>query len=194
MPVNGTQLARMIDASLFHANTSWAETEKMLQIAKDNHFYAVFGVAVFYPQIIETLKGSDVHVGSACGNIMITSELKSTFAKRNIDMGCHEVDMVMNLPAFKSGLYDDVVRDIRMVREAVGDHVLKCIIETPLLSDDEIRKACELVVEGGADYVKTAVGVYGPTTVHHVEVMSDAVKGRIKLKAAGGIRSLETIQ
>lgn len=193
MPVNGKQLAHMMDGTLIRSDSTRDETIELAQYAKKYGFYSVIGVGVFYPLLVEEMKGSGILVGSGCGGIMITSELKAEFARRNLALGCEECDMVMNLPAFKSGLYDEVVRDIRTVKDAMGSHVLKCIIETPLLSDEEIRKACELTIEGGADFVKTAVGRDGPVTVHHIEVISDTVKGRIKVKASGGIRSLETV-
>lgn len=101
----------------------------------------------------------------------------------------------MNISAFKSGLDDMVVRDVRAVRDAIGPNVVyKCILEVCYLNDDEIRHACELLIEGGVDYVKTSTGKAGPATLHHVEVMSGACKGRAKIKAAGGIRSIETVE
>ena len=88
-----------------------------------------------------------------------------------------------------------VVRDVRAVRDAIGPNVVyKCILEVCYLNDDEIRHACERLIEGGVDYVKTSTGKAGPATLHHVEVMSEACKGRAKIKAAGGIRSIETVE
>ncbi|WP_195282421.1 deoxyribose-phosphate aldolase [Harryflintia acetispora] len=193
MPVNGKQLAAMMDGTLIAPCSTKAQTQELIDAAKKYGFYSVIGVPCFYPMLVEGVRGTGIVVGSGCGGIMVPTEIKVLFAKDDLRVGCTECDMVMNLPAFKSGLYDEVVRDIRAVKDAMGDHVLKCIIETPLLSDDEIRKACELVIEGGADYVKTAVGRDGPATVHHIEVMAEAVKGRIKMKASGGIRELEKV-
>ncbi|MDD2956300.1 MAG: deoxyribose-phosphate aldolase [Oscillospiraceae bacterium] len=193
MPVNGKQLARMMDGTLIRTDSTRDETLELAAYAKKYGFYSVIGVGVFYPLLVQEMKGTGILVGSGCGAIMMTPALKAEFARQNLALGCSECDMVMNLPAFKSGLYDDVVKDIRTVKDAMGDHVLKCIIETPLLSDEEIVRACELTIEGGADFVKTAVGRDGPVTVHHIEVISGAVKGRIKIKASGGIRQLEMV-
>ena len=190
--MNKAQLAGVIDVSLLHTDSTLEKTLKMAELAKAHHLHGVDGVAVFYPMLLEALQGSGVVMGSACGFIMITSQLKAVFARRNIEMGCDECEMTINMPALKSGLYEDVVKEIRMIKDAVGDHLLKCIIETPLLSDEEICKACELAVEGGADFVKTAGGHEGETTLHHVQVAAKALDGRAGLIAAGGIKDLNT--
>ena len=92
-------------------------------------------------------------------------------------------------------MYEDVVRDVRSVKEAVGQDVpLKCIIEAPLLDDGEIATASKLAVEGGVDFVKTASGLRGATTVHHVEVIRQAIGSAARIKAASGIRDAETVE
>ncbi|WP_195282422.1 deoxyribose-phosphate aldolase [Harryflintia acetispora] len=192
MPVNGTQFAHMLDGTLIHSTSTLEQTRELLDYAKKYHFHCVFGPRPFYPVIAEALRGTDVHFGCGCGDNQ-PSYIKAEYAKNGLSLGCNEFDMVINLPYFKSGMYREVVEDIRVLRDTVGDHILKCIIETPLLSDEEIEKAVELVIEGGADFVKTAVGRDGPTTVHHIEVVSRAAKGRIQIKASGGIRDLETV-
>lgn len=188
------QFACVVDVSLLKTGSTLEDTLKMTEFARKNHLHSVDGVAVFYPEIISALQNSDVLVGSACGFIMISSRLKAEFARQNIEMGCNECEMTINMPAFKSGFDDAVVREICMIKQAIGNNILKCIIETPMLSDEEIRHACELVVSGGADYVKTSGGQEGDTTLHHVEVIADALQGKIDFIAAGGIRDLTTAQ
>lgn len=102
--------------------------------------------------------------------------------------------MVMNVGWLRSGRYDLVLDDIKAVREATPGTSLKVIIEAMTLTDDEIRKACELVIQAGADYVKSGTGFSeAPTTLHHVKVMKEAIGDRLKLKVAGGVRSLDTL-
>ena len=104
--------------------------------------------------------------------------------------------MVMNLTALRSHEDQYVLEDIAAVREAAGKDILKVIIEAPQLTGEEIHRAVNLCIQAGADYVKTSTGWYPshPSVLSHIQLMSDAAKGRIKIKAAGGIRTLETIR
>jgi deoxyribose-phosphate aldolase len=102
-----------------------------------------------------------------------------------------ELDVVMNRTAFANGDDEYVVNDIRTVKQAVGEQTLKCIIESPTLSDAEIRHAAELVDEGGADFVKTAVGYEGGCDVAEVRAMREAAGPHVEVKASGGIGSFE---
>ena len=88
-----------------------------------------------------------------------------------------------------------VVNDVRAVRDAIGPNVIyKCILEVCYLSDEEIQRACELLIDGGVDFVKTSTGKAGPTTLHHVEVIAKTCRGRVKIKASGGIRTKEAVE
>jgi len=197
MPISAQELARMMDATLTTTTAGVKEMEDLIAFARENHVYSLITNRWFIPMIVEGLRGTDTLPGSGCSatNGSDLTEVKAFAARRNIELGCAECDMVMNIPLFKSGLYNEVVKDIRAVKDAVGDKPLKCIIEVGILSDEEITRATELVIEGGADFVKTATGkLPDPTTVHQVEVISRANRGRIAIKAAGGIRTLETVQ
>ena len=120
------------------------------------------------------------------------SSLKALTA---IENGAAEVDMVINIGRLKNGEYDAVREDIRAVKQAVGDKVLKVIIETCLLTDDEKRKMCDIVREAGADYIKTSTGFStAGATFHDVELMVKGVHGRCKVKAAGGISTVEDME
>ena len=120
---------------------------------------------------------------------------KAFEARTAIANGADEVDMVINIGRLKNGEYDAVREDIRAVKEAVGDHVLKVIIETCLLTDDEKRKMCDIVCEAGADYIKTSTGFStGGATFEDVALMVEGVAGRCKVKAAGGISTVEDME
>mgnify|MGYP002518748095 CR=1 FL=1 len=123
-----------------------------------------------------------------------TSATKAFETKDAIAKGADEVDMVMNMSAFKSGNYDGVVEDIAAVVEAAKPYAVKVIIETCLLTDEEKVKACELVAKGGAAFVKTSTGFSkGGGTLHDVEILErEAKRYGIGVKAAGGIRDYET--
>lgn len=102
--------------------------------------------------------------------------------------------MVINVGWLRSGRYDDVLADIKVVRAAVPDKSLKVIIEAVCLTDDKIHKACDLCMEGGADYVKTGIGFQSkPTTLHHVQVIREHVSNRIKAKIADGVCDMDTM-
>jgi deoxyribose-phosphate aldolase len=102
-----------------------------------------------------------------------------------------ELDMVMNRTAFANDDHEYVIEDVRILKEAVGEKTLKCIIESPALSEAEIRTAAELVAEGGADFVKTAVGYEGSCDPAEVRTMREAVGPDVGVKASGGIHSFE---
>lgn len=193
MLVTGTEFAHMMDGTLIQSGATWKQTEELLECALKYHFHSVFAPRPFYDKVSERLKGTEICFGCGSGPAIMPTDMKCRMVEEGLGFGCNEFDMVMNIPAFKSGMYDRVVEDIQAVKAATKGNVVKCIIEAPLLSDTEIRQACELVIEGGADFIKTAVGSEGPTTLHHVEVIANAVRDRIKIKAAGGIRTLEAV-
>ena len=103
--------------------------------------------------------------------------------------------MVINIGWLKNGQYDDVKNEIAAVKKAVGSHVLKVIIETCLLTDAEKEKMCDIVPEAGADYIKTSTGFStGGATFADIELFARCVKGRCKIKAAGGISTVEDME
>ena len=137
----------------------------MVEIAKKYHFYSVIGQRCYLDEMVERLKGTDVLVGAGCSNITGAdpAEVKASFAKWHLSHGAQEIENIMNISAFKSGLDKMVVRDVRAVRDAIGPGIVyKCILEVCYLNDDEIRHACDLLIEGGVDYVKTSTGKAGP--------------------------------
>ena len=131
-------------------------------------------------------------VGFPHGNEL--TELKVLSAKMQKDMGCGEIDMVQNVTALKNGDYDEVGKDIAAVKAAIGDTPLKVILEISYLTDDEICRASEIAVNNGAAFVKTGTG-WGdkPTTVRHIELIRNTIGDSARIKAAGGVRDLETM-
>lgn len=193
MSLSKEQFVRSLDATLTFPTATREETLELIEAARKNDYYSILVPRCFNRLAAEGLKGSRTIAGSGCSATLghDPSEIKAYHAAFAVSEGIREIDMTMNLCYLKSKMYREAVMDIRKVKEAVGQEIpLKCIIEAPILTDEEIRTACEIVIEGGADFVKSASGLRGETTLHHMEVISGAVKDRIRIKAAGGIRSL----
>lgn len=141
------------------------------------------------------LKGSDVATCVVVGFPLgaMDSDSKAFETKRAVENGADEIDMVINVGALKDNNYELVKADILAVRNACQGKVLKVIIETCLLTNEEKIRACELAVEAGADFVKTSTG-FGKAgaNITDVSLMKQTVAGRAKVKAAGGIRDYNT--
>lgn len=193
-----TELAKKIDISCVRAFHTRDEIDSMVEAAIRYHFAAVFTLPAFSSYVAKKLADyPDIHTGGVIsfpgGGDTISQ--KNRQAKELREAGCKELDMVMNLTALRSHEDNYVLEDIGAVREAAGKDILKVIIEAPQLTEEEIRRAVNLCIRAGADYAKTSTGWYPahPSALSQVQIMTDEAKGRIKIKAAGGIRTLETI-
>ncbi|MBR6135921.1 MAG: deoxyribose-phosphate aldolase [Clostridia bacterium] len=188
-------ILRIIDHTMLKAEASEADIIRICDEAKQYHVATVFTHGYYTPLVRRCLEGSDVRVGVTAGFPFGAqpTKVKVFEAKTSILDGADEVDMVLNIGAVKSGKYDTAYMDMAKVREACGpNRILKVILETCLLTDDEIVRSCELAVKAGLDFVKTSTGLsYGGATVEHVKLMKSVVGDRAKVKAAGGIRTVE---
>jgi deoxyribose-phosphate aldolase len=125
----------------------------------------------------------------------MATQAKVFEAKLAIDHGADEIDMVINIGRLKDGQFDYVLNEIKKIKEAIGSHVLKVIIENALLTNNEIIKATEIVVASGAEYVKTSTGFsYHGAKLEHVKLMKSVTGDKIKIKAAGGVKSLDDMK
>lgn len=195
--LNPDELSQLVDISAVRADSSLEEVNQIIDSAKKHNFICVFPMQSFVPHAIQALKEKEtVGVGGVVGFPSgADSTTSKVFQAREMkDAGCREIDMVMNIGKLKSGLYNEVADDIRQVKAAIVPLPLKVIIEVALLTDEEIRKAATLTLEAGADFVKTGTGWAGSTTLHHIEQIKAAVGNRIKLKVAGGVRTLQTLE
>ena len=128
-------------------------------------------------------------IGFPNGNMTTTVKVLETFDA--IDKGADEIDMVINIGRLKSKDYDYVKQEINLIKQACGDHILKVIIETCMLTEEEKIKMCELVTEAGADFIKTSTGFStAGATFEDVELFAKHVGKGVKIKAAGGISTL----
>ena len=129
-------------------------------------------------------------IGFPNGNMTTTVKVLETFDA--IDKGADEIDMVINIGRLKSRDSAYVSQEIALIKQACGDHILKVIIETCMLTDEEKIKMCEIVTGSGADYIKTSTGfASGGATFEDVKLFAEHVGSGVKIKAAGGISSLE---
>jgi len=190
--------ARMIDHTLLKAEATKEQIEKLCAEAKQFNFASVCVNPTWVKRSSELLQGTDVLVCTVIGFPLgaNTPTVKAFEAKDAIANGAKEVDMVINIGALKDKNYDLVQADIAAVVEAAKDSALvKVIIESCLLTDEEKVKACELAVAAGADYVKTSTGFStGGATAEDIALMRKTVGPELGVKASGGVRSLEDMK
>lgn len=188
-------IANMIDHTVLKAFSSKEDVIKVCKEAKEYGFFSVCINPTHIELAKKELEGSKVKVCTVIGFPLgaNTSEVKAFETKDAIAKGAHEVDMVINIGALKDKNYDLVYNDIKAVVDAANKEALvKVIIETCYLTDEEKKIVCELSVKAGADYVKTSTGFgTGGSTPEDIKLMRDVVGPNIGVKASGGVRTTE---
>jgi deoxyribose-phosphate aldolase len=193
-PENGNTLASYIDHTLLKPDARREEVRVLCAEAVANGFYSVCVNSWLVPFVKETLRGSQVKVCSVIGFPLGAASTKAKVCETEaaVDDGADEIDMVINLGALKEGDGSYVRADIESVKKACGPALLKVIIETGLLTEEEKIRACRLSLEAGADFVKTSTGFgHGGATVEDVALMRRVVGAAMRIKASGGVRSAE---
>ena len=188
------QINRMIDHTLLKPEATREQIKKICDEALEYNFKSVCVNPYWVNFASEILKGSEVSVCTVIGFPLgaNTSLLKSFETEEAVKNGASEIDMVLNVGLLKSKEYDLVEEDIKAVVKAAKGKLVKVILETCLLSDEEIIKACELSMEAGADFVKTSTGFNSEgATTHAVKIMRETVGDKLGVKASGGIRDLK---
>ena len=186
------KINQYIDHTNLKADASIADIKKLVDEAREYDFYSVCVNSANVKLIRDYNK--DVRIAAVVGFPLgaMAKEAKVFEAKCAVDAGASEIDMVINIARLKDKEYAYVEGEIREIKEAIGDKILKVIIETCLLTDEEKIKACELSVAAGADFVKTSTGFStGGATVKDVKLMAETVGGKVKVKASGGIHTRE---
>lgn len=189
--------SKYIDHTLLKPEAQKAAIEKLCREAKEYDFASVCVNPCWIDVAKKELAGSDVNVCVVIGFPLgaMTTEAKVFEASDAVKKGADEVDMVLNVGKLKDGDDAYVTDEIRKIKEAVGAHVLKVIIEACLLTDEEKVRACRDAMAAGADFVKTSTGFSaGGATVHDVKLMKETVGDKLKVKAAGGVRTPEEFQ
>ncbi len=181
------------DHTLLRQEASWDEVKEILDDAK-RYGTASACISPCYIKAAKEYVGEDVRLCTVIGfpNGTSTTASKVFETQDALANGADEIDMVINIGMLKAGNMDYVLEEIRAVRKACEGHILKVIIETCLLTEEEKVKMCELVSESGADYIKTSTGFStGGATFEDVELFAQNCRPGLKIKAAGGISSLE---
>ena len=190
-----TNIASYIDHTLLKADASREQIEKLCEEAKQYSFASVCINPTWVSLASEQLKGSEAKVCTVIGFPLgaTTLETKAFETRNAIVNGATEVDMVINIGALKDGNDQAVEEEIRaVVQEAMGKALIKVIIETSLLTEDEKIRACQLSVHAGADFVKTSTGFStSGATVEDIRLMRKTVGPDIGVKASGGVRDLD---
>ena len=188
---------KLFDHTILKADATREAVAKICEEAKEYGFMSVCVNSYYTAFVAEKLKESDVKVCTVVGFPLgqMSTKAKAAETELAVKDGADEIDMVINVGALKDKEYDVVCNDIKEVKKACGQALLKVIIETCLLTDEEKVKACELAKEAGADYVKTSTGFStGGADAHDVELMRKTVGDSMGVKASGGIRDKETAE
>lgn len=187
---------KTIDHTLLKQNATKQQIITLCEEARTYDFASVCVNPTWVKTCAQLLKGSDVKVCTVIGFPLgaTTTAVKAFETKDAIENGATEIDMVINIGALKDKHMSLVIEDIRAVKKAAGKLIVKVIIETCLLNEDEKILACKAVVEAGADFVKTSTGFStSGATVEDVRLMKSIVGSQALVKAAGGVRTYEDL-
>lgn len=188
------KISKYIDHTLLKPDATKERIIKLCKEARENDFASVCINPCWISTAKKELEGTDVNVCTVIGFPLgaMTKEAKVFEAKDAVEKGADEVDMVINVGMLKDGNDDYVINEIHSVKEVVGERILKVIIETCLLTDEEKVRACKDAEAAGANFVKTSTGFStGGATVADVKLMKETVGDRLKVKASGGIHTKE---
>lgn len=187
------EILSKVDHTLLSQTATWKEIK---QLCDDGIKYNVASVCIpaAYVKKAKEYVGDKLTICTVVGfpNGYSTPEAKAYEALQAIDRGASEIDMVINIGWLKDKRYKDILNEIKLLRKACDDLVLKVIIETCFLTEEEKIKMCEIVTESEADFIKTSTGFGGAgATFEDIKLFSKYVGPNVKIKAAGGISSLE---
>ncbi len=188
------EAAQMIDISAVRTHHGFTDIEEIVGYAKQYSFINVHVLPNWISTLAPMIKDvPDVYLGSPCGfpSGAHATETKLKEASQMIADGVEEMDIVMNVGRFKSGQYDYVLNELKQIISLKKDYMkTKVLIELNCLTDEELPKACEIVMESGADFLKTGTGwVPGDANIERIRRIKNIVGNNVKIKAAGGIRT-----
>ena len=189
----GKELLSFCDHTILKQDATWADVKRICDEGIEGKTASVCIAPSFVKQAFEYAENR-LPICTVIGfpNGYMTTPVKAFETADAVKNGACEIDMVINIGDLKEKNYDKVLNDIKAVKEACDGRLLKVIIETCLLTDDEKRKMCEIVCNSGAEYIKTSTGFAGGgATFHDAKLMVDECGGKIKVKAAGGIKTSE---
>nr|WP_299337500.1 deoxyribose-phosphate aldolase [Allomuricauda sp.] len=188
------RLEEYIDHTLLKPTATELDIMKICKEAIEHKFKAVCVQGCHVPLAKQALRGTPVQLATVVGFPLggMSLQAKVQEAKDYVDKGADEIDMVINIGWLKSGLYEQVQDEIFQIKQVVGKNILKVILETCYLTAEEKKKACNLAVAAGADYIKTSTGFgTGGATFEDVLLIKDTIGEKAKIKASGGIKNRE---
>ena len=198
MSLTVNEIARMMDISSVKADTDLATVRELAECAKRFNCICAYVLPCYMSELKTLLADApDVLLGGAVGFPAgaNSSTVKAAEARELLAAGAGELDLVMNVGMLRSARFEYVEDDIRAVIDAADGTLVKVIIEAHYLDDDQIKKASEICVHAGADFVKTGTGwAETGATLHNISLIKSAVGDDIAIKAAGGVRDLETLE
>lgn len=189
------KINQYIDHTLLKATATQNDIIQLCNEAKEHHFYAVCVNSSYVSLAKKELQNSPVQIAAVVGFPLgaMSTEAKVFEAQQAIANGATEIDMVIHIGNLLDGAYEKVEHEIRAIKQAIGSHVLKVIFENCYLSKEQIQHVSQLAINAGADFIKTSTGFgTGGATFEDVALMKEIAKDQIAIKAAGGIRDLET--
>lgn len=189
------EINKYIDHTILKATATEDDIKQLCKEAVEYNFFSVCVNSGYVALAKKNLKGSTVKVCTVVGFPLgaMSTEAKVFEAKKALEDGAEEVDMVINIGELKSKNFKKVEDEIAAIKQAIGDKVLKVIIETCYLTPEEIVEASELAVKAHADFVKTSTGFGNDgASLVDIELMKKSVNGKAKIKASGGIKNLDT--
>lgn len=189
-------MLKRVDHTKLQAFCTWEEIQNLCEEAIEYETASVC-IPPAYVERVHEAYGEKINICTVIGfplGYQVTAA-KVTEAKEAIAQGCNEIDMVINITDVKNGLFDKVEEEIRQIKKACGNHILKVIIETCYLTEEEKIAMCHAVTNAGADYIKTSTGFgTGGATVEDVKLFKEHIGPNVKIKAAGGVSSLEDLK
>lgn len=194
--MDNKEIFKSIDHTVLKAVSSWEDIKKLCDEAIEYNTASVC-VPPSYIKKIKKTYGDSINICTVIGFPLgyNTIETKVFEAKKAIEDGANEIDMVVNLGDIKNGNFDAVTNEIKQLKKAAGDKILKVIIETCYLTQDEKIKLCECVTNGGADFIKTSTG-FGSAgaKIEDIELFKKHIGKNVKIKAAGGVKTKEDLE
>lgn len=194
--MNAQEIMKKVDHTQLKAFATWEDIVKLCDEAIQYHAASVC-VPPTYIKRIHDAYGDQINICTVVGFPLgySVTEAKTAEAEQALRDGCNEIDMVVNISDVKNGLFDKVEEEIRTLKKVCGEHILKVIIETCYLTEEEKIAMCRAVTKAGADYIKTSTGFgTGGATREDVELFRKYIGPDVKIKAAGGISSLEDLE
>ncbi|MBR6626984.1 MAG: deoxyribose-phosphate aldolase [Lachnospiraceae bacterium] len=194
--MTAAEMLKKVDHTQLKAFATWEDIKVLCDEAIQYHTASVCVPPAYIKRIHDTY-GDKINICTVVGFPLgyCVTEAKVAEVKKALEDGCNEIDMVINVSDVKNGLYDKVEEEIRTMKAACGEHILKVIIETCYLTEEEKIAMCKAVTNAGADYIKTSTG-FGTdgATKADIELFKAHIGPNVKMKAAGGVSTLEDLE